>query len=183
MTKKIILLALCSLLLAPFSSIEAQQPKKVPRVGYLAGGGSSLPQAFVQNLRDLGYAEGQNIAFEYRTTEGQSRRYPDLAAELVRLNVAIIVAEGSRASLFAKKATSTIPIVMTSSTDPVGTGLVASLSLARPGGNLTGLTNVTGELGGKLLDLLKEIVPSLSRVVVPGPPLGTATEALFMKET
>jgi putative tryptophan/tyrosine transport system substrate-binding protein len=172
---------LCSILFALCVSAEAQQPAKVFRIGYLAGGGSSLPQAFVQTLRDLGYVEAKNIAFEYRTTEGQSKRYPDLADELVRLNVDIIVAEGSRASLFAKKASSTIPIVMTSSTDPVGTGLVASL--ARPGGNLTGLTNVTGELGGKLLDLLKEIVPGLSRVVVPGPPPGTATEDFFMKET
>jgi putative ABC transport system substrate-binding protein len=143
---------------------EAQQPTKIPRVGYLAAeSGSSPPQAFVQALRDLGYFEGKNIAFEYRTTEGKTARRPDLVADLVRLNVDIIVADGSAASIAAKKATNTIPIVMTTSTDPVGTGLIASL--ARPGGNVTGLTSVSGELGGKLLELLKEIVPRLSRLI------------------
>jgi putative tryptophan/tyrosine transport system substrate-binding protein len=160
---------------------EAQQPTKIPRVGYLAAeSGSSPPQAFVQALRDLGYFEGKNIAFEYRTTEGKTARRPDLVADLVRLNVDIIVADGSAASIAAKKATNTIPIVMTTSTDPVGTGLIASL--ARPGGNVTGLTSVSGELGGKLLELLKEIVPRLSRVIIPAPATG-ATEDLFIKET
>jgi putative tryptophan/tyrosine transport system substrate-binding protein len=172
--------ALCSLLLAPCSSSQAQQSKTVPRIGYLSGGGSSLPQEFVQALRDLGYNEGKNIVFEYRT-RGNTGRYPDLIADLVRVNVDVIVADGTGPALAAKQATSTIPIVMTSSTDPVRTGLVASL--ARPGGNVTGLTSVSGELGGKLLELLKEIVPALSRVVVPGPAPGSPSEDLFIKET
>jgi len=159
---------------------EPQQAAKVPRIGYLAGDGSSPPQAFVQGLRHLGYIEGKNITFEFRTT-GKSERWADLAAELVRLKVDIIVADVTGAIVAAKKATSTIPIVMTDSTDPVGTGLVASL--ARPGGNITGLTSVSGELGGKLLELLKEIVPGLSRVVIPGPSVGSPATDLFMKET
>lgn len=157
------------------------QPGKVPRIGYLAAeSGSSPPQAFVQGLRDLGYVDGKNIAFEYRTTEGKAGRNPDLVADLVHLKVDIIVVGGSGAARAAKKATSTIPIVMTSSTDPVGIGLVASL--ARPGGNVTGLTSVTGELGGKLLELLKEVVPRLTRVVIPAPAT-SPTEDLFIKET
>jgi putative ABC transport system substrate-binding protein len=172
---------LCALLFGLCSSAEAQQPAKVPRIGYLSGGGSSLPQAFVQSLRDLGYSEGKNITLEYRTTEGNTERYPDLIADLVRLKVNIIVADGTGPALASKQATSTIPIVMTTSTDPVRTGLVASL--ARPGGNITGLTSVSGELGGKLLELLKEIVPGLSRVVVPGPAPGSPSEDLFIKET
>jgi putative tryptophan/tyrosine transport system substrate-binding protein len=181
MSKKIFYFALCAMLFALSFPVEAQQPKKVSRIGYLSGGGSSLPQAFVQALRDLGYTEGKNIVFEYRTTEGNTGRYPDLIADLVRVNVDVIVADGTGPALAAKQATSTIPIVMTTSTDPVRTGLVASL--ARPGGNVTGLTSVSGELGGKLLELLKEIVPALSRVVVPGPAPGSPSEDLFIKET
>ena len=147
-------------------SAEAQEGKKIPWIGYLAGSGSAPNQAFVQGMRDLGYVEGKNIAFVYRTAEGRRERYSDLVAELVRLKVDVIVADGTAPGLAAKKATSTIPIVMTSSTDPVGTGLVASL--ARPGGNVTGLTNVGGEIGGKLLELLKEITPGLSRVAILG---------------
>jgi putative ABC transport system substrate-binding protein len=126
---------------------EAQEPGKIPWIGYLAGAGSSPNQAFVQGMRELGYVEGKNIGFVYRTAEGKRERFADLATELVRLKVDVIVTDVTGASLAAKKATSTIPIVMTSSTDPVGTGLVASL--ARPGGNITGLTNVGGELGGE----------------------------------
>jgi len=143
---------------------DAQQPAKIPWIGYLADSGSSPNQAFLQALRDLGYVEGKNIGFVFRTTEGKTERRPDLLAELVRLKVDIIFADGTGPALAAKKATSTIPIVMTGATDPVGTGLVASL--ARPGGNITGLTNVSGELGGKLLELLKEIVPKLSRAAI-----------------
>jgi putative ABC transport system substrate-binding protein len=127
---------------------DAQQPEKIPWIGYLADAGSSPNQAFLQGLRDLGYVEGKTIGFVFRTTEGKSERRSDLLAELVRLKVDIIFADGTGAALAAKKATSTIPIVMTGATDPIRTGLVASL--ARPGGNITGLTNVTGELGGKL---------------------------------
>jgi putative ABC transport system substrate-binding protein len=145
-------------------SAEAQQATKIPWIGYLGGAGSGPAPALVQGLRDLGYLERKNIAFVFRTAEGKGERYSDLAAELVRLKVDVIVVDGTSASLAAKKATSTIPIVMTNSNDPVGTGLVASF--ARPGGNVTGLTNVGGELGGKLLDLLKELVPRLTRVAI-----------------
>jgi putative tryptophan/tyrosine transport system substrate-binding protein len=178
---KIICVTLTALLFALSYSASAQQPKRIPRIGYLAAEyGSSPPKDFVQALRDLGYVEGKNIAFEYRTSEGKTGAYPDLLADLIRLNVDIIVTVTSGATLAAKKATSTIPIVMRSSTDPVGTGLVASL--AKPGGNVTGLTSVTGELGGKYLELLKEIVPRLSRVVIPAPAT-SSTEDLFIKET
>ena len=163
------------------SLAEAQQTGKIPRIGFLAGGGSALPEAFEQGLRDLGYAKGKNITFEYRSREMRTEGWSDLIDELIRLKVDIIVADGSGPATAAKKATNTIPIVMTSSTDPVGIGLVASL--ARPGGNLTGLSSVSGELGGKLLEILKEIIPHLSRVVVPGPPPGSTTQDLFIKET
>jgi ABC-type uncharacterized transport system substrate-binding protein len=160
---------------------EAQQ-RKIYRVGYLtAESGSSPPEVFLQGLRGLGHIEGKNIAFEYRTSEGRPSRNLDLIADLVRLKVDLIVAEGTSPSLAAKKATTTIPIVMVSTTDPVGTGIVASL--ARPGGNVTGLTTITGELGGKLLDILKEIIPGVSRVVIPGPQPGSPSADFFMKET
>jgi putative tryptophan/tyrosine transport system substrate-binding protein len=160
--------------------VVAQQPEKIPWIGYLAGTGSGPSPAFIQGLRDLGYVEGKNIAFVFRTTEGNSERYDDLAAELVRLKVDILVADYTSAALAAKKATSTIPIVMTNGTDPVGTGLVATL--ARPGGNVTGLTNISGELGGKSLELLKEIVPKLNRVAILRTASGAADD-VFVKET
>jgi len=131
-------------------------------------------------MRDLGYVEGKNIAFAYRTTEGRTERNVELAAELVSLKVDIIIADGTPPGLAAKKATSTIPIVLATSTDPVGNGLVASL--ARPGGNVTGLTNIGGELGGKLIELLKEVVPKLNRVVVLIRGGGPVND-LFVKET
>jgi putative ABC transport system substrate-binding protein len=159
----------------------AQQPVKVHRIGYLAGGAPSVPAEFVQALRDLNYFEGKNIVFEFRTTAGKPGRSSDLIGDLVRLKIDVIVAEGTGSALAAKHVTSTIPIVMTGATDPVATGLVNSL--ARPGGNVTGLTSVTGELGGKLLELLKEIIPRVSRVIIPGPSAGSPTEELFMKET
>jgi putative ABC transport system substrate-binding protein len=143
---------------------HAQQPAKIPWIGYLAGAGSGPSPAFILGLRDLGYVEGKNIALVFRMAEGKSERFADLAAELVRLKVDIIVTDSTVAALALKKATSTIPIVMTTSTDPVGTGLIASF--ARPGGNVTGLTNIGAELGGKVLELLKEIVPKLTRVAV-----------------
>jgi len=172
------LLAIVFLATLPFA--EAQEGRKIPWIGYLAGSGSAPNQAFVQGMRDLGYVEGKNMAFVYRTTEGRRERYSDLVAELVRLQVDVIVTDVTSAALALKKATTTIPIVMTSSTDPVATGLVASL--ARPGGNVTGLTNVGGELGGKLLELLKEITPRLSRVAILGTAGGGADE-VFAKET
>ena len=161
--------------------VEAQQPGKISWIGYLAGTGSGPSPAFIQGLRDLGYVEGKNIGFVYRTAEGTRERYADLAAELVRLKVDIIVADSTGMALAAKKATDTIPIVMTGmgSTDPVSTGLVASL--ARPGGNVTGLTNISGELGGKVLELLKEIVPKLNRVAILRT-AGGAADNVFVKE-
>jgi ABC-type uncharacterized transport system substrate-binding protein len=173
-------LLLCAMLFALCFSANAQQPTKIPWIGYLAGSGSGPASRFILGMRDLGYVEGKNIAFVYRTTEGIAERNAEIVGELVRLNVDIIVVETSTAARAAKKATSLIPIVMTTATDPVGTGLIASF--ARPGGNVTGLTSVTGELGGKFLGLLKEIIPQLSRVVVPAPATST-TEDLFIKET
>jgi len=157
---------------------EAQQPG-TRWIGYLTGSGSSPNQAFVQGLRELGYVEGKNIAFVFRTAEGNPERYADLASELVRLKVDIIVTDYTSAALAAKKATSTIPIVMTTLTDPVGTGLVASL--ARPGGNVTGLTSIAAELGGKQLELLKETVPKLNRVAILRT-VGSVADDVFVKE-
>jgi ABC-type uncharacterized transport system substrate-binding protein len=148
----------------------AQQPKKVPRIGYLYQGDrfsdSTRIKAIRLALRELGYVEGQNIAIEYRYAEGKRGRESELAAELVRLKVdLILVAGGGDWVQAAKNATKTIPIVMTGSGgDPVAAGLVESL--ARPGGNVTGITNLAGELGGKRLELLKEVVPKVARVAV-----------------
>jgi putative tryptophan/tyrosine transport system substrate-binding protein len=168
-------LALVALLLALSSSAEAQQPKKIPRIGYLCPTRpSSLlnrTEAFRQGLKKLGYIEGKNIALEYRWAEGKFDRLPDLAAELVRLNVDVVVTCGPAATRAAKEATNTIPVIMTFDSDPVGNGFVASL--ARPGGNITGLSALAPEISGKQLELLKEIVPKLSRVAV----LGTSTQA------
>ncbi len=158
-----------AVLLAVAVIAEAQQPKKIPRIGYLVGGDptteSTRSKGIQLALRELGYIEGQNIATEYRYAEGRSDRQPELAAELVRLKVDIIVTAGGGIIQAAKNATNTIPIVMAGSpNDPVEAGLVESL--ARPGGNVTGLTNLTRELGGKRLELLKEAVPKLARVAV-----------------
>jgi putative ABC transport system substrate-binding protein len=170
MKKKITVLALGALLLALCFSAQAQQQKKVARIGYLSNTDpareSARSEAIRLALRELGYIEGQNIATEYRYAEGKPDRYSELAAELVHLNVDIIVvAGGSRPVRLAKNATKTIPIVMTGGgLDPVEAGLVESL--ARPGGNVTGLTLLSTELGGKRLELLKETVPKLARVAV-----------------
>ena len=163
-----LLYAPCSLRFA--LRVEAQQPKKVPRIGYLSSidpaRESARSEAIRLALRELGYIEGQNIAIEYRYAEGKRDRFPELAAELVRLKVDIIVVAGGAGPIrAAKNATKTIPIVMAGAgVDPVEAGLVESL--ARPGGNVTGLTNLTRELGGKRLELLKEAVPKLARVAV-----------------
>jgi putative tryptophan/tyrosine transport system substrate-binding protein len=149
---------------------EAQQPKKVPRIGYLSSFDpateSTRAEAIRLALRERGYIEGQNIAIEYRYAEGKLDRFPELAAELVRLKVDIIVvAGGTRQTRAAKNATKTIPIVMVGlGSDPVEAGLIESL--AHPGGNVTGVTNLTRELGGKRLELFKEAVPKLARVAV-----------------
>jgi putative ABC transport system substrate-binding protein len=164
-----ILFTLCAVLLAPSFPVHAQQsPAKVPRIGFLTTGAVATEapriEAFRQGLRELGYVEGKNIDIEYRYAEGRSERLPELAEQLVRLKVDLIVAADAFTARAAKKATTTIPIVMTSSGDPIRTGLIASL--ARPGGNVTGLTSLTTELLGKRLELLKEAVPKISRVGV-----------------
>jgi putative tryptophan/tyrosine transport system substrate-binding protein len=157
-------------LLAVAVIAQAQQPAKVPRIGYLSSGNpaseSSRSEAIRMALRELGYTEGQNIAIEYRYAEGKWDRFPELAAELVRLKVDIIVvAGGMRLIRPAMNATKTIPIVMVGrGVDPVEAGLVESL--ARPGGNVTGITNLGAQLGGKRLELLKEAVPKVARVAV-----------------
>ena len=145
----------------------AQQPAKIPRIGYL-GSVSSSPRiaTFRQGLRELGYVEGKNIIIEWRHHEGKVDRLPTLAAELARLKVDIIITAGAPAARAAKEATSTIPIVMTQIGDPVGSGFVTSL--ARPGGNITGLSTLAPELSGKRLELLKEVIPQLSRLAVFG---------------
>jgi ABC-type uncharacterized transport system substrate-binding protein len=157
-------------LLAVAVVAEAQQPKKVPRIGYLAGASHAAIafrlEAFRQGLRELGYLEGKNIGIEYRYSEGNFRRQKELAFELARANVDVIVTSGPASTRAAKEATATIPIIMTFDSDPVGSGSVASL--ARPGGNITGLSTLAPEISGKQLELLKEIVPKLSRVAVIG---------------
>ena len=151
-------------------AVEAQQPSKVPRIGYLIAPALSANatriEALRQGLRELGYIEGKNIVIEWRSAEGKLEHLPSLAVELVRLKVDIIVSAGPTATRLAKEATITIPIVMTQDSDPVGNGFVASL--ARPGGNITGLSVLAPEISGKQLELLKEIVPRLSRVAVIG---------------
>jgi putative ABC transport system substrate-binding protein len=167
MKAKILLYALPALILATIHLAEAQQPKKVPQVGFLIASSASAQKprldAFKQGLRELGYVEGQNIAVEVRSGEGKPEQLAVVAAELVG-KVEIIVSGGPTSTRAAKQATNTIPIVMTLESDPVGDGLVASL--ARPGGNITGLSTLGSELSGKRLELLKEIVPKLSRVAV-----------------
>ena len=156
------------MLLALRFPAEAQQPTKIPRIGYLAAISLSTlaarTEAFRQGLRELGYVEGKNIVIEWRSAEGKQDRVPALAAELVRLKVDIIVSGGPIPTRSVKEATSTTPIVMGFDIDPVGNGFVASL--ARPGGNITGLSTLAPEISGKQLELLKEIIPKLSHVAV-----------------
>jgi putative tryptophan/tyrosine transport system substrate-binding protein len=185
MNEKVFGVALCALLFVLCFPAAAQQPKKVPRIGYLAGQDpareSSPSEAIRLALRELGYIEGQNISIEYRYAEGRRDRFPELAAEAVRLKLDIIVvAGGSEAVRAVKNATKTIPIVMVGrGIDPVEAGLVESL--ARPGGNVTGLTNLATELGAKQLELLKEAVPKLTRVAVLYEP-ASRTNVLQVKE-
>ena len=170
MIKQILICLLITVLLTTAFSAEAQQPKKVPLIGYLYQGDRSSDSTRIEAiklaLRELGYIEGQNIAIEYRYAEGKRGRESELAAELVRLKVdLILVAGGGDWVQAAKNATKTIPIVITGTGgDPVAAGLVESL--ARPGGNITGVTNLSAELGGKRLELLKEVVPKVARVAV-----------------
>jgi putative ABC transport system substrate-binding protein len=173
MTEKLLWLV-TALLLACIHLAEAQQPAKISRIGYLnANSPYTNPariEAFRQGLRELGYVEGKNIVIEYRWADGKLDRLPSLAAELVRLKVDVIVSAGPPGTRAAKEATATIPIIMGFDNDPIGNGFVASV--ARPGGNITGLATLVPELSGKQLELLKEVVPKISRVAV----FGTSTQ-------
>ena len=179
MNQKIFALALGALLFALCSAAEAQQPKKVQRIGYISGSGDPSKashgniEAFRRGLRDLGYVEGKNILFEYRSFDGNLDRAPALVAELVELNVDVLVGGNLPAIRAAKERTKIIPIVMIVSVDPVAAGLVDSF--ARPGANITGVATLRRELGGKRLELLKELIPEMSQVGIiwdanaPGP--------------
>jgi putative ABC transport system substrate-binding protein len=179
------LLLLISFILASIHFADAQQPKKVHRIGYLSvldpSRESIRSEAIRLTLHEIGYIEGQNIAIEYRYAEGKRDRFPELAAELVRLKADIIVVAGGTVILqAAKNATKTIPIIMTGGgSDPVEAGLVQSL--AHPGGNITGITNIGRELGGKRLELFKEAIPTLSRVAVLYDP-ATPNSVIEVKE-
>jgi putative tryptophan/tyrosine transport system substrate-binding protein len=168
MNKKILVSILAVVILAFVHPAGAQQPTKVPRIGYLSATHpssiSARTEALRQGLRDLGYVEGKNIIIEYRFADGKLDQVPQDAADLVRLRVDVIVTAGPTDTRAAKEATATIPIVMAFDSDPVGNGFVASL--ARPGGNITGLSALSPEISGKQLELLKEIVSKLSRVAV-----------------
>ena len=170
MSGKIFVSLLVTVLLTNAPAAKAQQPAKIPGIGFLIGSSPSANaariEAFRQGQRELGYVEGKNIVIEFRSAEGKFDRLPDLAAEIVRLKVDVIVTSGPAVNRPAKEATSTIPIVMGFDNDPVGNGLI--VSLARPGGNITGLSALYPEISGKQLELLKEIVPRLSRVAVFG---------------
>jgi putative tryptophan/tyrosine transport system substrate-binding protein len=184
--RKITVLILCAVLLALCVSVEAQQPGKIFRIGFLdnstASGSAVLVEAFRQELSKLGWIEGKNITIEYRFAEQKNERLPELAAELVRLKIDLIVTSGGPTPLAAMKATTTLPIVMTTSPDPVAAGLVASL--ARPGGNVTGLSGLSPELTSKRLEILKDAIPKLSRVGLlrtPGVAMGSDPD-LQLKE-
>ena len=156
--------ALCSVLLVPSFTVHAQQLAKVPRIGFLAGTEGPSVRAFQRGLRDVGYTEGKNILVEYRYYEGKDDLIPSLVAEFVQLKVDVLIVLTISSIREAKRATKTIPIVMVAGVDPVATGLVDSL--ARPGGNLTGVTRLFQELSGKRLELFKEMIPAISRVGV-----------------
>ena len=166
MGKKVIMVLLVGLALASFRLADAQQPKKIAKIAYLApsttAAAAPLVEAFRQGLRELGYVEGKTFVLELRYGEAKAERLPEIARELVGLKVDVIVTATDVAIAAVKRETQTIPIVMANSTDPVGTGFVASL--ARPGRNVTGLSSISPELSGKRLELLKEVVPGLSRV-------------------
>jgi putative tryptophan/tyrosine transport system substrate-binding protein len=183
MNKKILVSILAVVVLAFVHPADAQQPKKVPRLGVLMSGSASGAtrriQGFQQGLRDLGYVEGKNILIEYRYADGKLEPVPELAAELVRLKVDVLVTDTSNATQAAKNATKTIPVVFTTANDPVGDHQVESL--ARPGGNLTGFSILALDLNGKRLELLKEAYPKIERVAFLTR-LGTATGEQRFKE-
>src|SRR5205814_8316973 len=184
MSKKVFCVALCAILFALCMSAEAQQTGKVFLIGFLDAGtvvGSAvLVDAFRQELSKLGWIEGKNITIEFRFAEQKNDQLPELAANLVRLKADLIVVTAGTPALAAKKATNTIPIVMANVGDPVGVGLVASL--ARPGGNVTGNSGLTGELNSKRLEVLKDAVPRLVRVGLLRPPEDTTTQELQLKD-
>jgi putative tryptophan/tyrosine transport system substrate-binding protein len=180
MRRRITVLTLSAMLFTLCASAEAQQTKKIPRIGYVSGTGtdpenSDNLKGLRQGLRDLGYVEGKNIHIEYKYAEGKSERLPALAQELVRLKVDVIVTGSASVVRATRNATSTLPIVVTNIGDL--SGLVASL--ARPGGNVTGLTHISAELVGKRLELLKEVVPKISRVAFLKSDDATAAKAMF----
>jgi ABC-type uncharacterized transport system substrate-binding protein len=170
MSGKILIRLLAIILLTTAPTAEAQQPTRIPRIGYLSASSATealtRTEAFRQGLRELGYVEGKNLVIDFQYANGNFERLPALADDLVRLKVDIIVTAGPSVTGPVKDATSTIPIVMTNDSDPVGAGFVASL--ARPGGNITGLSSLAQDLSGKRMELLKEIVPKLSRVAILG---------------
>jgi ABC-type uncharacterized transport system substrate-binding protein len=170
---------LATAVLIPVFPTQAQQPKKVPRIGFVTGSSSGGPyvDAFQLGLRDLGYDEGRNIVVEYRYAEGKNELFPGFVAELVQLKVDVLVITALPAIRAAKQATKTIPIVILINADPVAIGIVDSL--ARPGGNITGLAKLARELGGKRLELLKEAVPRISRVGVLWDSIGLALDLAF----
>ena len=189
MKRKISVLTLCAMLFALSVSVQAQQPTKLPKIGFLSSGfseGSSgfgegrsgWRESFVREFGKLGYVEGKNVTFEFRNANTKYDRLPALAEELVRLKVDVIVAPGANDTQAAKNATQTIPIVFTGAgSDPVTLGLVESL--ARPGGNVTGFTQIAAQLAGKRLELLKETVPKLSRVAVLWDPQNTGSKEIW----
>jgi putative ABC transport system substrate-binding protein len=177
MNKKILISIFAVVILAFVHPAEAQQAKKIPRIGFIGGTEGPGVRAFQRGLRDLGYVEGKNILIEYRYSEEKEDRAPSFVAELVQLKVDILVLITPTAIGAAKKATSTIPIVMVASIDPVATGLINNL--ARPGGNITGLTRLTQELSGKRLEILKEVAPTISRVAVLMDADSLATPGVF----
>ena len=181
---RIILWLLVIFIFARAPIAEAQQPAKIPRIGFVTATPlasiAARIEAFRQGLRDVGYVEGKNILIEYRDGEGKPDRFPEVAAELVRLKVDVIITGGPTVTRPVKEATSTIPIVMAQDIDPVGSGFIASL--ARPGGNITGLSTLAPEISGKQLELLKEAVPKLTRVAVLGTS-NTPGNAQSLKET
>ena len=184
MSRKKFFWLLITVLLTTLASAQAQQPGRIPRIGFLlpySPGTDVRVEAFRQGLLELGYVEGQNVAIEYRWADGRFEQLPDLAADLVRLKVDVIVAVVTQASRAAKQATSEIPIVMVGVSDPVGSGLVASL--ARPGANITGTSSMTAEVVGKQLELLKETLHKISRVAVLWNPANPIFQAIQRKET
>src|SRR5262249_13259646 len=185
MKAKLLIYALPALILTTIHLAEAQQPSKVPKIGFLVSPSrlffSNRIESFQQGLHSLGYVEGKNIVTEYRYAEGKLDRLPELAKELVGVKVDVIVTTSAQGVLAAKNASETIPIVFAASNDPVATGLVDSL--ARPGGNVTGLSIFASELGGKRLELLKEAVPWIARVAFLWGASTQASSALTLKET